>query len=155
MILYASRYPDEVAGIVLEDSSHPDQVSRFRAALPPESPDESPDLTAVRNDLGRPPRGTNIDWPTSCDQVRAVKSLGDIPLVVLTAAPIGSGYGRIPTDVAANLDQAWLDMQDEIAALSSNSTHIVATTSNHFIHYEEPELVIDAILDLVNTARSK
>ena len=55
MILFANRYPDEVAGVVLEDSCHPDQDSRFLAVLPPESPDESSDLASIRNDLGEPP----------------------------------------------------------------------------------------------------
>jgi pimeloyl-ACP methyl ester carboxylesterase len=156
VILFANQYPEEVAGIVLEDSSHPDQVSRFQVALPPESSDESPDLAAVRKDLIPSAKGIKgIDLVTSFDQVRAVKSLGDIPLVVLTAASRGPDWGKIPTDIAARLDQAWQDMQKELAALSSNSTHVVATTSNHFIHYEEPKLVIDAILDLVNKAHSK
>ena len=156
VILFANRYPEEVAGVVLEDSSHPDQVSRFQAALPPESSDESSDLAAIRKALIPPAKGIKgIDLATSDDQVRTVKSLGDIPLVVLTAAPLGAAWGKIPTDVAARLDQTWKDLQEELAALSSNSTHIVATTSSHFIHYEEPQLVIDAILDLVNKARSK
>jgi pimeloyl-ACP methyl ester carboxylesterase len=156
VILYASRYPDEVAGIVLEDSSHPDQDSRFLAVLPPESSDESSDLASIRNDVSAPPHDIKgVDWVISSDQVRVVKSLGDVPLIVLTAAP-GSIYsGRIPTDVAASLDQAWQDMQNDLARLSSNSTHIVATKVGHTIHYQEPQLVVDAILDLVNKARSK
>src|SRR3954451_21540102 len=51
--LYASRYPHEVAGMVLIDSSHPDQNIRFKAALPPESPGEWWELPGLRN--GPPP----------------------------------------------------------------------------------------------------
>lgn len=39
--LYANQYPEEIVGIVLVDSTHPDQDSAYSAALPPESPDES------------------------------------------------------------------------------------------------------------------
>lgn len=46
VILYASQYPEEVAGVVLVDSVHPDQDARFLAVLPPESPDESSTLAA-------------------------------------------------------------------------------------------------------------
>jgi pimeloyl-ACP methyl ester carboxylesterase len=156
VMLYANRYPEEVAGIVLEDSVHPDQDSRFLAVLPPKSPDESSDLAAIRNDVSAPSHNIGgIDWATSVDQVRTVKSLGDIPLTVLTAQPGSFTWGRIPTDVAAGLDQVWQDMQNDLARLSSNSTHIFATKVGHTIHYQEPQLIIDVILDLVNRARSK
>ena len=156
VILYASRYPEEVAGIVLEDSVHPDHDSRILAVLPPKSPDESPDLADLRNDVSTPAHNIDgIDWTTSLDQVRAVKSLGDIPLTVLTATPRSINWGKIPTDVAASLDQAWQDMQNDLTRLSSNSTHTIATKVGHTIHYQEPQLVIDAILDLVNKARSE
>ncbi len=159
MILFASRYPEEVAGIVLEDSSHPEQGSRALAALPPESLNESSDLANLREQFIQVTIPgyylANVDLAASFEQVRAVKSLGDIPLVVLTHAPNTLHWGNIPTEVSARLEQASQDMQKELAALSSNSTHIIANTSNHFIHLDEPQLVVDAILKLVNAARSK
>ena len=156
VILFANRYPEEVAGVVLEDRSHPDYDSRILAVLPPKSPDESPDLTALRNEVSTPSHNIGgIDGATSREQVRAVKSLGDVPLIVLTATPGSFDWGKIPTNVATSLDQAWQDMQNDLARLSSNSTHIFATKVGHAIHYQEPRLVIDAILKLVNAGRSK
>ena len=159
MILFASRYPEEVAGIVLEDSSHPDQGSRGLAALPPESLNESSDLANLRKQFTQSTSPGNyfagIDVAASFDQVRAIKSLGDIPLVVLTHSPNNFHWGNIPTDVSAKLEQASQDMQKELAVLSSNSTHIIANTSNHTIHRDESQLVVNAILKLVNAARSK
>lgn len=96
----------------------------------------------------------DIDWAASCEQVRAVKSLGDMPLIVLSASPKDPPRD-VPTDVATKIEQAKQDMQKELAALSSNSKHVVASTSNHYIHYDEPQLVVDAILELVEAARSK
>jgi hypothetical protein len=46
-------------------------------------------------------------------------------------------------------------MQKELTGLSSNSTQIIATTNNHNVHFDQPQLVIDAILNLVNAARSQ
>jgi pimeloyl-ACP methyl ester carboxylesterase len=159
VILFASRYPDEVAGIVLEDSSHPDQGSRWLAALPPESFNESSDLANLRKQFMQwtiPGRySESIDVAASFEQVRAVKSLGDIPLVVLTSAPSNSVWGNIPADVGAKLEQASQDMLKELVALSSNSEHVIANTSNHTIHHDEPQLVVNAVLKLVNAARSK
>lgn len=158
VILYADRYPKEVAGIVLEDSSHPDQDARFLAVLPPESPDDSADLKELRQWLSTPQHdisGIGIDWATSCEQVRPVKSLGEIPLIVLTAALSYSGWGDIPEEITTRLVQEKQEMPKELARLSSNSTQIMATTTNHNIHFDEPQLVIDAIITLVNAARNK
>jgi pimeloyl-ACP methyl ester carboxylesterase len=158
-ILFASRYPNETAGIVLEDSSHSDQASRWLAALPSESSEESADLAKLRKQLIRwtipASYSEGIDFATSCDQVRAVKSLGDIPMIVLTHSPDNFDWGDIPPDVRASLEQASQGMQQELVALSSNSTHITANTSNHTIHRDEPQLVVDAILKLVDAARSE
>jgi pimeloyl-ACP methyl ester carboxylesterase len=42
--VYASQYPDEIVGMVLVDSSHPDQWSKFLTVLPPDTPPESANL---------------------------------------------------------------------------------------------------------------
>ena len=55
--LFTARYPDEVAGVVFIDSSHPDQDARAAAMLPPRRTDEDPALTVARSDTiaGRVP----------------------------------------------------------------------------------------------------
>jgi hypothetical protein len=40
-------------------------------------------------------------------------------------------------------------LHEELVMLSSNGTHIVVNTSNHFIYDSEPETVISAVLDIV------
>jgi pimeloyl-ACP methyl ester carboxylesterase len=40
-------------------------------------------------------------------------------------------------------------MQDELAALSSDSQHVMAEHGGHYLHLDEPDLVIQAIRDLV------
>lgn len=65
--------------------------------------------------------------------------LGSVPLSVLTRAPIASDRGRF----------AWAQMQDELAALSSDSVHIHAEQGGHYLHLDNPDLVIQAIRDLV------
>ena len=41
--------------------------------------------------------------------------------------------------------QMWQEMQVEFLSLSSNSSHVIAGESEHNIHLQQPELVIDAI----------
>ena len=51
VLLYTNQYPQEVVGVVLVDSSHPDQDSKVAAVLPPEQPDEPEIPKAIRSDV--------------------------------------------------------------------------------------------------------
>ena len=78
-------------------------------------------------------------------------SLGDLPLVVLTA-PNKQRADDVPAEMNAALNQVWLEMQQELAQLSANSRHVISEKSQHFIQQDEPELVIEAILWVLEEA---
>ncbi len=65
------------------------------------------------------------------------------------------GWGNIPDDLIARLDKIWLDLHKEYLNLSTDSSLILAEHSGHFIQQDEPQVVIDAILKLVDKARQK
>ena len=97
-----------------------------------------------------------MDSLTGNAQVRAVKSLGDLPLVVISRSPsnrvLAEYMPPLPTETEAKVLQMWDDLQGELAGLSSNSTRIIAAHAGHDIQIEEPRLVVDAIHKLVNEA---
>jgi len=148
ILLFANKYPKDVVGMVLVDSSHPDQWSEVSAVLPPESPNEPDSLKRLRR---IPPASLpeKLDIPASARQVRAVKSLGDLPLVVLTHNPVGNVFPDLSQEVAEKIEQVWQKLQNELASLSSNSSHIISAKSGHYIQVDEPQLVIDAILKVI------
>jgi pimeloyl-ACP methyl ester carboxylesterase len=146
---YAGQYPAEVAGLVLLDSSHPDQftrtpegqamfrrTSRMGVVLPwlawlgivrlthflPAHPDLPPQQraeVAAFNSSTRQVATSAKEFratPATCNQARATISLGSKPLAVITASDQ-------PPD--------WLQMQNELAGLSSNSTHRIAAGTTH------------------------
>jgi pimeloyl-ACP methyl ester carboxylesterase len=149
MRLYTDLYQEEVVGLVLVDSSHPDTFQRNLAVLPPESPDDSESLKFYRNWFS-----SAINDPTiKVDpELYETGSLGDLPLVVLTAMN-KQRANDFPADLNAKFNEIWLELQKELAQLSSNSTHIVSQESEHYIQEEQPALVIDAILQVVNEVR--
>jgi pimeloyl-ACP methyl ester carboxylesterase len=59
----------------------------------------------------------------------------------------------LPADFPAALDKAWDAAQDAQAMLVSDSKHLIATKSSHYIQIQQPKLVIDAIRDVVNAVR--
>ena len=156
VILYAHQYPQEVAGIVLEDILEPGYAARFLAALPPETPNDSPDLKELRRGRSTPRRNARgVDITASSEQSQAVQSLGDIPLIVLTALTPFPEWGDIPDQVKATLDETRQAMQKELTRLSTNSKQIMSSTNEHAIHLFVPQEVVDAIMELVQMRRGQ
>ncbi len=96
-----------------------------------------------------------MDIAASAAQLSATGHFGQLPLVVL-AAGIDEWAEGFPPEVARTLEANWQAMQKELAALSHNSTHIIATESDHSIQDCQPALVVEVIRQLVQgiTARS-
>jgi pimeloyl-ACP methyl ester carboxylesterase len=157
--LYADEHPEQVIGMVLVDSSHPDQNSAFLAALPPESPNESECVKSFRKDLTEvvdPEELTEgLDFEASAAQVRDLGLIGDLPLGVVTAGLGACDLGAGGPADAAGLYQVWLDLQKELTMLSTNSIQIIADHSGHMIPTDQPEAVIEAIQRVMEMATSR
>ena len=80
----------------------------------------------------------------SAAQVRAARlarpSYGSLPLIVLSK---DDAQDRLAE--GQQLAATWDALQQDIASLSTNSQHIVAQHSGHYINLDRPDLVINAI----------
>jgi pimeloyl-ACP methyl ester carboxylesterase len=159
--VFAARYPDEVAGMVLLDAQPPDAFtalpaypgfySTFRtvATLSPSlarigllapllglSSDEST-AAAVRG-----ARDEFLALPTVLTQSSALTSIGDRPLVVVTAA--------------AEPDPGWVAAQESLPRLSTASIHRVLATATHnsLISGVDSVSSTQAILDVLASVRT-
>jgi pimeloyl-ACP methyl ester carboxylesterase len=87
-------------------------------------------------------------------------SLGDMPLIVLSA---GGTFQEMPEAIVKAVGQDTLDqmeqvsqeMQQELADLSSQGEQVIAKESSHYIQWDQPKLVIDAIREMVEQARTQ
>jgi pimeloyl-ACP methyl ester carboxylesterase len=148
--LVASEHGDEVAGLVLEDALSEDLYSGLTA-----------DQRAVFEKLNGAPE--NYDNVRSFEEIRAAPPVRQMPVVVLTAGlpqltaeVIASG--RLPPEVTpAFADALWaaqMQAQDDLAALFPGGAHIIVAISTHYIHVDRPQVVIDAIRDVVDAVRA-
>lgn len=144
--LYANQHPDEVAGMVFVSPVHEDTLSRLESILAP-----YPDLwEETMWDVEHQGEGQSYnDWQTSAAQVRAAGTLGDMPLVI-----IARGMDRSPEGPAeAEIETMLLELEQELLGLASNTTYIVVENSGHFIQRDQPQVVIDAIYEVVESLR--
>jgi pimeloyl-ACP methyl ester carboxylesterase len=157
--LYAHHYPGEVAGLVLVDPAHEDQFARMSPLLPPPFPGEPESLAQLRDfwttgwrDPDR--NGEGVDFLATRMQAQAIGSLGDMPMLILTAAdwikqaPPGS-------EGAARLQAQWEGLHHEIMRLSSHAQQILVKSSGHFVQREQPEVIVAAIRQMVEQVRGQ
>ena len=161
--VFAHLYPEEVAGMILVDTTpaYPDASIAFATAYPTYSPEEASGITKGRlsdADISAliPPSVDGLDFTASAEQVRQAGSLGDIPLVVISQTP-GGPDDWPGLDPAAREEYAaiTLKIQADLANLSSKGVFLVAETSNHFISVHEPQIIIDAITQMVKEIRNR
>jgi pimeloyl-ACP methyl ester carboxylesterase len=162
--LYAARFPDEVAGLVLSDSTHEAQSVRFEATLGSEH------WAAYERLQQQTPPGLadyagreRFDLDASFAQLweaEAAHPLPVLPLVVLThGVPLRD---QLPPEAQAALppefpwdemERVWQALQAELAGLAPGARHVIATESGHYIQLQQPGLVIDAIRQVVAAVR--
>jgi pimeloyl-ACP methyl ester carboxylesterase len=161
--LYASTYPKEVSGLMLIDAlseglqnaETPEQWAIQRKLIEGD----------VRESVALYPVLERIDVDRSLNQIRAAPPLRSILLIVLSAdrpwgpqVPSMIAAGKLPADIPPDFgyvtDAAQKKAQERLAKLVPNEKHITNTNSGHEIHKEQPQLVIDAIREVVEAVRS-
>ena len=81
----------------------------------------------------------------------SLESLGNLPLTVIYRDFFEQEIAGMTVDdiYARQLKTVWLELQEELAQLSSNSKLLLAKDSGHNIPYDQPQWVIGAVEELV------
>jgi len=153
--LYTSLYPSEVAGLVLVDASHEQQVKRY-GKVDSKYPAQ---FRAFFKEKLRSLKGAEADETResvriqNAGAVEGMKPLPDIPIAVLTSMK-ADPKPQFVNQTAQGHD-TWRAMHDEWFRRSRNGWHIVTTRSGHHIQDDEPQLVIDAIKFVLDHLQTK
>jgi pimeloyl-ACP methyl ester carboxylesterase len=162
--VFASDYAERAAGLVLVDASHEDQVhevprmARFVPLLStigvlrlfgvsfgqpieslPPSVRQFARATSFRAAGYQTAADEIIHVRQSASEVRSSRRKLTIPVVVITGAR-GS-------------DENWRQLQRDQASLSERGCLMIAERSGHVVPIDQPEVVVDAIRAVVETAR--
>ena len=147
--VFAHLYPSETAGLVLIDTMGRDGRRRQLAIWPRSQAPE------IRRELATTVM-EGVDLAAGEAIASRVTSLGGMPLAVITAGR-QDNFPRTPARLDRALKRLWDGMQDELAALSDNSVHVVALASNHDVpssHNGQPSVIVRAVQAVVGAARS-
>ncbi len=90
----------------------------------------------------------------SSAQLAATGPLDDVPLVVVSARRSFDAFRALAPDLPfEEADRVWMELQADLATLSTNSTHMISETGDHNINFTDPEMVLRAIRQVVASAR--
>ena len=92
----------------------------------------------------------------SCAAMRSLqnRSLGSIPLTIVSASELATPpNANLSAEEKQRTMAVWAELQAELVTLSSNAKQVIAEGAGHYIHIDQPELVINAIREMVEAAR--
>jgi pimeloyl-ACP methyl ester carboxylesterase len=162
MRLFAIRYPEEAAGLVLVDSFSAALWTGLADAIAPahlaalEALEQEPRaaLTAVY------PEAELLDLDAIVAEEQSAMATHRLPAVPTVVLSRGQSLAKVVPPEALPPDFPWedfervsLDAQASLAALVPNTQHVIAPESGHNIHLDQPELVIDAVRLVVERSR--
>jgi len=163
-LLYCAEYPDAVVGLIMVDALTP----LLRDNETPEQWEIQKVLLTgdIAETLVEYPDLERADLDTSFDQVGArLQDLREMPYVVISADhpwgpqveeafAAGGLPDGVPSDFGYVLDNALLGAREQAAQLIPGGVRISETDSGHIVHQEQPQLVADAILGMVDAVRA-
>lgn len=82
---------------------------------------------------------------------RADGPLGDMPLIVLSAG--ARERSSHPPEESVAVENVWARGHERLAALPSRGVRRIVPDSKHAIHWDRPQAVIDAVLEVVAEVR--
>jgi pimeloyl-ACP methyl ester carboxylesterase len=139
--LYARLYPNEVAGVVFLESSHPKDLSLNE--YQGKTVKAINKMFTMFDSLSSHKQFNEVNFvKETVNQIHQIDSFPEIPVYVITG---GQENRMMPEEVRKKR----LDNQLELLSLSRNSKHIIAEKSGHFPQLSEPTVVIDSIKDCI------
>lgn len=144
MQYFARNFPDEVAGLLLIDSTHWKQGMKIDATA--DTPYQS--RTAVTLYMPLIMRNELSDSESAGVEVNSSPKAAGIPAIVLSSTRMtaGESAGQRAEAVA---------LQDEIAADFPGSQHTFVEDSGHYIQRDQPGVVVDAVRELAGCERRR
>lgn len=185
---YAKTYPQQVSGIVLVDSVHPEQSLRMKEEMRKKyegnlrrltfltrvfAPTGSLRLagqpvTTISNKLPVEVRTTArslgfqskayqalyeemASFQASQSEVRDAGPLPNSPIVVISSSLVEDFPPGFST---GNVKSTWDELQADLAK-SATIPQVIAANSGHYIHLDQPELVTQEILKIVDMVHER
>ncbi len=129
---YAVQHPEKVAGLLFVDPSHED----FEVV----TQEQEDAMVEYFTGEGRPEIANEAAQVIENFEIlKALPPLPDVPTIVLTSTRDRDGEN----------EERWINAHATLGDNLNNFTHVTTENSGHYIQVEEPQLVVDALANLL------
>ena len=165
--VFAARYPDLVAGLVLLDppplSFILGQEYGELGAMAEKMTSEWQGIADAAAKSADPREKTRAAFfqmiasehremfGESAKLAGAITSFGDVPLVVVAAGKPNPAFG----EVAEEFQRYWVEQSRALAGKSTRGKFVLADQSSHYLYLDAPDVVADSVLSVVREAEGK
>lgn len=161
--VFAHKYKEDVAGLVLIDSSHiKDEASISNLEIYLLRALKEIGIGHVLELMNMLPMHEHFVEDKlavhffhqhfyNSNQISELKLMNSITAEQVKQAQ-ENGFGEIPMRVLSAVHEEypdWSKWQAETATLSQNGKHLVVKDASHYIHIDQPEIVVETILDVM------
>jgi pimeloyl-ACP methyl ester carboxylesterase len=160
--VYATLYPEDLAGLVLLDPPPRDWIAgREFEELRAMAEEMTAEWSRAAEDAARGPGAGAVRrsvflntlssehaemFDTSAEQALDIESFGSLPLVVVASGVPNPMFG----DNAEAFQSFWISQSRGLARRSREGRFVLAESCTHNLCADDPELVVDAILSLIH-----
>jgi hypothetical protein len=85
----------------------------------------------------------------TAQQLAAIESFGDVPLIVMGAGQPQPAFG----DQAQAFQQFWIEQGQALASKSTRGAFALVQESGHYIYLDAPDAVLEAIHQVIKQVR--
>jgi len=154
--LFASMYPDDMGGLILEDTQHEDVLNELRKILKGKDLEAFEQLVVDRFSAPENPKTEGDYRNITREQVRKSKPLPRIPFVILTSADRAKAMGPMFSDKAIEeMVKSDSALNKKLAALIPGGREIIVEGTGHNIHVDKPEALIAPVVEMIKEVREK
>jgi pimeloyl-ACP methyl ester carboxylesterase len=167
MQVFASKYPDAVAGMVLLDppplsfilgqeyrdlSVMAEQMTAQWQAMADSAAKSADADQKAKSAFFRMIASEHREmFGETARLVAAISTFGDMPLVVLAAGKPNPAFG----EAAEKFQKYWVEQSRAVATKSTHGKFILVEGASHHLYLDAPELVAESILSVVREASAK
>lgn len=152
--LFASMYPEDMAGLILEETQHEDNLDEMRKILKGKDLETFDQVLLPGFAAPENPREEADYRNATREQLKKIKPLPRMPFVILTARGRAAAMRGMFSDKAieemAKLDE---DLMGRLAASVPGGRQVMIEGTGHHVHVDKPEALIAPVKEMIKALR--
>jgi pimeloyl-ACP methyl ester carboxylesterase len=154
--LFASMFPGDMAGLILEETQHEDVLIEMRSLLKGKDLETFEQVLVPGFDEPENPKTEGDYRNATKEQLRKSRPLPRIPFVILTVADRAKAMQPMFSDGAieemATVDSA---LMERLAGSVPGGRQIVVQGTGHNVHVDKPEALIAPVLEMIKEVKGE